>query len=201
MSITILTKTLTPPPIDQKEILRYAGVKSADENTLSLLAECLLEIEDKLSYKVCYCELKVEIINDLCDFEILKTKSKNLCENLKDCKKVLLLAATIGALFDRLITKYSLLSPAKALMFQAIGAERIEALCDAFSNDYISENDVLLKPRFSAGYGDLALDIQKDIFRILNCSKNIGLSLCDSLLMLPTKSVTAFIGIIDNGYS
>ncbi|MBO5857729.1 MAG: Vitamin B12 dependent methionine synthase activation subunit, partial [Clostridia bacterium] len=43
---------------------------------------------------------------------------------------------------------------------------------------------------------DLELTTQKDIFKILDCSKKIGLTLNDSLLMSPTKSVTAFVGII-----
>ena len=38
---------------------------------------------------------------------------------------------------------------------------------------------------------------QKDIFKILDCSKKIGLTLTDSLLMSPTKSVTAIVGIKD----
>lgn len=199
MSNIVITKTLHAPAINKKEILRYAGIKSADANILTILEECLKAIENKLNYKVCFCELNVKTTDNLCDFEFFKTSSKNLSENLKDTNKVLLFAATIGVEIDRLITKYSYLSPAKALIFQAIGTERIEALCDTFSDEYMRENNVLLKPRFSAGYGDLPLEIQEDIFKVLNCSKNIGLSLSNSLLMTPTKSVTAFAGIIKNG--
>ena len=82
-------------------------------------------------------------------------------------------------------------------MFQALGAERIESLCDTFCNDMNNELGVRLKPRFSAGYGDLPLEVQKDIFRVLDCPRKIGLTLNDSLLMSPTKSVTAIVGIED----
>ena len=51
------------------------------------------------------------------------------------------------------------------------------------------------RARFSPGYGDLKLSSQKDIFRVLDCSRKIGLSLNDSLLMSPSKSVTAIIGV------
>ena len=54
---------------------------------------------------------------------------------------------------------------------------------------------LFLRPRFSPGYGDLKLDHQKDWFRLLDISKQIGVELTDSLLMVPTKSVTALIGI------
>lgn len=57
------------------------------------------------------------------------------------------------------------------------------------------ENVMALRPRFSPGYGDLAIDAQKDIFALLDCERQIGLTLGDSLLMSPGKSVTAFAGI------
>ena len=82
-------------------------------------------------------------------------------------------------------------------MFQSIGAERIENLCDLLCCDLSNEMGVKFKNRFSAGYGDLSLSTQKDIFKILDVTKNIGVSLNNSLLMSPTKSVTAFVGITD----
>jgi 5-methyltetrahydrofolate--homocysteine methyltransferase len=71
----------------------------------------------------------------------------------------------------------------------------VRELCDEFCKDIKAELNVNLKPRFSPGYGDLDLSCQKDIFKLLDCSKKIGLTLNDSLLMSPTKSVTAFVGI------
>ena len=57
------------------------------------------------------------------------------------------------------------------------------------------KDDLYLRPRFSPGYGDLKLEHQKDWFRLLDISRQIGIELTDSLLMVPTKSVTAIIGI------
>lgn len=53
------------------------------------------------------------------------------------------------------------------------------------------------RPRFSPGYGDLPLALQRDIFHALDCARKIGLTLNDSLMMSPAKSVTAIIGITD----
>ena len=59
-----------------------------------------------------------------------------------------------------------------------------------------AEKDGLyLRPRYSPGYGDLPLEMQRDISRILNMPKEIGVSLTQSLLMTPSKSVTALIGV------
>ena len=102
--------------------------------------------------------------------------------------------ATIGLDIDRLIAKYGVVSPAKALVFQAIGAERIESLCELFCEEMGAEYGNL-KPRFSPGYGDLDLAFQSAIFGALECPKKIGVTLTDTLLMTPSKSVTAVMGI------
>ena len=85
--------------------------------------------------------------------------------------------------------------------FQAIGAERVEALCDAFCADVkrrAAEEGLCPRPRFSPGYGDVPLELQRDIFRVLDCPRKIGLTLNGSLLMTPSKSVTAVIGLGNN---
>lgn len=183
----VTTRTYTEPQICKKEILRYAGCKDATPEIEALVDECLKEVLPKLSYKICYTELALGITEDICDLEHMKVESKDLVKNLQGCKKVILFAATIGVEIDRLITKYSHISPSKSLMFQAIGTERIEALCDMFCEG--------MRPRFSPGYGDVPLEIQREIFGILNCGRNIGVTLNDSLLMSPSKSVTAFVGV------
>ena len=50
-----------------------------------------------------------------------------------------------------------------------------------------------VQPRFSPGYGDVSLEVQKQIFTTLRPEK-IGLTLMNSLIMAPEKSVTAFVG-------
>ena len=195
MSTLTLTKTYNEPDFNIKEILRYAACQSDDGEISVLVNEIISEVRKKLVYKVCFQEFPVLIKNDVSDFESFNIKSKNLADNLKDCKSVIIFAATTGIELDRLIAKYSVISPTKALILDAIGTERIESLCDIFCKDIAEKKNATLKPRFSSGYGDLPLETQKTIFNLLDCSKNIGLSLNDSLLMSPSKSVTAFVGV------
>lgn len=192
----VLIKSCAAPVFCEKEVLRYAGCTNADLETKRMMSGCLEEAEKVISYKVCYCELPLKINGSVCDFGVFDVKSEKLAKNLDGCGKVLLFAATVGTEFDRLISKYSRISPAKAVIMQAIGSERVESLCDSFCKDYENENGVKLKPRFSPGYGDLALEVQKYIFAILDCPRKIGISLNETLLMSPSKSVTAFVGII-----
>lgn len=185
---TVLLKSYEEPDFDRKEILRYAMCKQEDENVRALLDKCIAEIRGKLVYKVCYIELPTDALFSDIDSKLLK-------KYLDDCKSYVLFAATVGIELDRLIKKYTRISPATAHMFQCIGAERVESLCDMFCND-IKKEYVSTKPRISAGYGDMPLEMQKEIFNILDCPRKIGVSLNDSLLMSPSKSVTAFIGVL-----
>ncbi len=195
MNITVLTKTYENLPICEGEVLRYMGQKKSSDEVSSLLNGCLSEAEKVFSYKVCYCKLPVKISGNVCDFGVFSLSSKNLAQNLNGANNVILFAATAGVGIDRLIAKYNKISPSKAVVFQAIGTEAAEAVCDAFCQNIKTEfGDV--KPRFSPGYGDLPLDLQKQIFALLSPEKNIGLTLNESLLMSPSKSVTAFVGLV-----
>ena len=192
----IYTKNYPAPELNERECLRYAGTTpqaiSAEERTL--FESCLAEVGNKLTYKVCWGRFPVKRGENILDFGFLQTDSKALMKNLEGCEEVIVFAATIGLEIDRSIRRYTNLSPAKALFFQSIGAERIESLCDTFC-DELKGDGLQLRPRFSPGYGDLPLELQKDIFRVLDCPRKIGLSLNESLLMSPSKSVTAIIGI------
>ena len=190
----IFVKDYSSPQVNKKEVLRYAGVKSEVDSVNSIINECLIESKSKLIYKVCYVLVDVKIDEDIIDFGFSKVRSKSLAKNLSSFNKAIIFSATIGVEIDRLIAKYNVVSPVKALIFQAIGAERIESLCNVFNED-IKGQYKEIAPRFSAGYGDLNIEFQRDIFKLLDCHKKIGLTLNDSLIMSPSKSVTAIIGV------
>ncbi len=189
----IEVKSYCDLPYDLIEIKRYAKIYNSTEFD-GLISECIKEIDGKLNCRVCYEILPIVITENEVDFSKFKVISSGLAANLKGSNFAVVFASTIGIEIDRIINKYSKISPVKALVFDAIGAERIEALCNAFNSD-IKREYKTSKPRFSAGYGDFPLLSQKDIFSALNCYKNIGLTLNDSLMMSPSKSVTAIIGI------
>lgn len=182
----IAVRTIAPPPVCEREILRYAGCRQADEGVRALLDECLTEALPILTYTVCFTDI---------DPTPFTARSDKLRQQLDGCKRVLLMAATIGVGIDRLIAKYGRLSPAKALLLQAIGTERVEALCDAFCAELAAETGLMPRPRFSPGYGDLPLQVQREVVTLLQAEKRVGVTLNDSYLMSPSKSVTAFVGL------
>ena len=123
---------------------------------------------------------------------------------LKDCEEVVLVAATLGAEVDQLTRKFEVKDPGDALVMDACASSAIENVINHFEEDLGDEVTVegkYLTDRFSPGYGDLPLDIQKDLCRLLNAQRRIGLTMTDSMLMVPCKSVTAIIGIADREQS
>ena len=193
----VLTREFPLPPLRRKEILRYIGCKEENEQTAALVDEALDLCGEVFTPRVCFAEFEISRNEDTLDLGFAKTQSRDLAKNLCGCEKAVIFCATVGHGIDRLIARHSRLSPSMALCFQGIGAEAIEVtcneLCALLEREY-GENHTLCN-RFSAGYGDLPLDIQKDIFRALGCEKRIGVTLNKSLLMSPTKSVSAIIGI------
>ena len=183
--------------INKEEVARYSGAKTTDKALSDLIDGCVAEAEKEnaLTLKLCYAETPLCVTGDISDFGGVCFKSEKLSERLKNSRGAIVFAGTLGMEIDRLISRYSQINPVRALVFQSLGAERTETLIDAFSEKYEREKGVTLTPRFSPGYGDLPLSSQKDIFGFLNLRKNLGLTLNDSLLMSPSKSVTAIAGI------
>lgn len=194
----VYIKSYEAPQIDRGEILRYAGAVSENAEMRLILDECLEEISGKLTYNVCYLECPIAFSDGELDFGFMKTSSKALLKRMEGCKAAIVFAATVGIEIDRIIRKYSAISSAKQLLFNAIGAERVEALCDVFFESVKKEKaefGLSVASRFSPGYADLPIEFQREIFSALDCSRKIGITLNQSMLMTPTKSVTAIIGV------
>ncbi len=184
------------PPVDISEIMRYARTGAHDKESEDRIRALLSVAERELDFLVTYTVLDFEVNAGVCKISDIGLRSQGLAKCMEKCKRVIAFAATVGPKIDRLIKKYELQSLRDALLLDAIGSERIEALCDAFQAEMSLEYGKLT-PRFSPGYGDLGLETQNDIFRLLSPEKSIGLTLGKGLLMSPSKSVTAFVGIID----
>ncbi len=120
--------------------------------------------------------------------------SRDLSKNLSDCNSAIVFAVTLGAGVDRLLRQKSVTGGASHFICDAVASAVAEAAADK-CNEVFTEGK-RCKPRFSAGYGDLPLSFQRDIIRILDAEKTAGITLSDTDLMIPQKSITAIIGIL-----
>lgn len=187
--------------MNTKEILRYLGYgrHEAKEQVLVLIEACVRELERAAVPKSIYKEYPLSFYGeegiDCCAFQ---TCSKALKKNLKDCQSVLLFGATLGTGVDLLLHRYNRLEMSKAVVLQAAAAAMLEDYCDQMNEELekkYEEKGLYLRPRFSPGYGDFSLECQPALLGCLEAGKRIGITLTDSLLMAPSKSVTAVIGI------
>ena len=187
--------------MNTKEILRYLGYgrHEAKEQVLVLIEACVRELERAAVPKSIYKEYPLSFYGeegiDCCAFQ---TCSKALKKNLKDCQSVLLFGATLGTGVDLLLHRYNRLQMSKAVVLQAAAAAMLEDYCDQMNEELekkYEEKGLYLRPRFSPGYGDFSLECQPALLGCLEAGKRIGIPLTDSLLMAPSKSVTAVIGI------
>ena len=183
--------------IDKKEVLRYLGYKgNLEEKTDSLIDLCINEISLSASPKTVYAVFDT-------DGENLKNTVFTLCGNdiknhLSGCGKCVLMAATLGAEIERKIAQTQISDMAKALVLDACATATIESVCDSLCAKIEKEIAPLkLTSRYSPGYGDFPLKMQRDLISVLDAGRKIGLTLTPENIMIPRKSVTAVMGITD----
>ena len=117
---------------------------------------------------------------------------------LEDCREAVLLVCTLGAGFDALMRTWQRRDMARAVVLDACGSALTEAVCDAAEEEMKQRwPGMYLTDRFSPGYGDLPLSLQGDVLRALRAEKSPGVTVNDSGMMVPQKSVTAVIGLAD----
>ncbi len=183
-----------------RETLRYLGYKNqaADPAVMELIEGSWDDLERAASPKSFCREYGLTVNGEHIDAGVFQTDSRSLARNLKGCERVILLAASLGASVDVLIQRYSKLQVSRAVVLQAAAAACLEDYCDSVNEklkeDYLKKG-LYLRPRFSPGYGDFSLECQKAILQSLEAAKRVGITLTDSLLMAPSKSVTAVIGV------
>lgn len=182
------------------EAVRYLGYgkKTADERTRRMVDEAFLQLEQAADPKsICRIfdigqnsEEGIQIGN-------LTIISHSLARNLRGCERVVLFGATLGAETDQLIRRASVTDMSRAVVLQACAAAYLEEYCDEMQRMIGQEMEScgrFLRPRFSPGYGDFDIHYQEPIMRMLDCAKQIGLTMTDGYMMTPSKSVTALIG-------
>lgn len=181
-----------------RDAIRYLGYKNQlpDAQTLEEINQLMAELERVCTPKYTMREVAISIENNTVNFDFFTVESRNLAKNLKNCEKAIFLALTLGTEADFLIRRYSKISVTKSVIINACASGLIEDFANITQKNIENslENEYL-RPRFSPGYGDFDLKHQKDIVNLLNTSKNIGLTLTESLIMMPIKSITAVMGV------
>ncbi len=192
--------------IDKKEVLRYLGYKNQkiDKTLDTLLEICIEEIKNYSNSKYTFKIFDISKIQESQDININNTNltfhGKDIYNHLKNSTKCATIALTLGIEIEKRTKLYEKSNLTKALIFDACATTAIESYCDEVQKEIEKEAkklDLGVTYRYSPGYGDFNINIQQDILKILDASKRIGLTVTDTNILIPRKSITAVIGFQD----
>ncbi|MBQ9605499.1 MAG: hypothetical protein IJR45_08815 [Firmicutes bacterium] len=189
--------------MNKSEALRYMGCApdTSDALLTAQVNKCETELLDIIRPTYTYKIFSLEQTENgilLSGTNLLLTGS-SVKEHLQGCHSAAAMAVTLSAHADNYIRRAEISDMAQALIADCLCTAAVEQVCDIVEKEIISSlpENTYATWRFSPGYGDLPLEIQPTLLRVLNTEKIIGLTINDSLIMLPRKSVTAIIGISD----
>jgi hypothetical protein len=188
-------------PISTSEAARYMGVNGEpDAQIKALLDKYEPIVRESLQPKYVFREAAISFDEDGVHVEGMTAAltGNDIIRHLSGCSRAVILAATLTSEADKLIRKSAISGMAENLAVDCLCSAAIEQVCDRAETEIFSQLNAPYRTwRFSPGYGDLPITLQRDILIFLNATRRIGLTLTDSLLMIPSKSVTAIIGVSD----
>lgn len=195
--------------INEDEVLRYLEYKGQDidDKLNSIINECRILTKEKINprYISRVYSIRKYILEDDKFIQLegtnLRLYSGDIYELLKNSDECILLACTLGIEIEKEIRKYSYMDLTKGIIIDSCATTAIEEVCDLVQKkieDNLLEEGKYITTRYSPGYGDLPIDKNADIINLLNAQKVIGLTITDSGIMIPRKSVVAIIGITNS---
>lgn len=184
--------------VDRKEMLRYLGGGTGGEYTDRRIEEAIA-LAERVSAPRC-----VFRHFDVSDDRIgsYDPESRDVNSLLRGCRAAYLFAATIGSGAEKEEEKAFVCGDTLgAVLLDTAASCLIESYADEMCEKLARDENVTLTARFSCGYGDYPLSHQKDICRLLDTRRRIGLYVSEGGMLMPRKSVTAVMGVLADGYS
>lgn len=190
--------------VDSSEVLRYMGYRNQeiDSDLRKRIDKCreLILKEAEPRYISEYHEIEeVEDYIRIKDSHLI-LKGADIKTHLSNCKRVVLIAATLGNNIDKLIKLKGRTTLEEAIILDAAATTLIEEFCDFIEEKIsmeVSGEGKSITFRYSPGYGDLPIETQKSFVSTVSAYSKIGLSVSENSILIPRKSVTAIIGISD----
>lgn len=130
--------------------------------------------------------------------DALDLPGKDISAHLAGADRLIVMAVTLGMESERALRREMALSATDGLLADAMASSMAEdAACKlhALVSSWALEAGLYAGGRFSPGYGDLPLDVQPLLIERLGAGKLLGLSLTPANLLVPSKSVTAIVGL------
>ncbi|MGN0071244.1 MAG: vitamin B12 dependent-methionine synthase activation domain-containing protein [Atopobiaceae bacterium] len=196
------------PSVDKAEVLRYMGYAgqaydpSLDEKIDAAIEQALAISDPKgvlVPFEVDHIDEGESPCVHLKD-TALALPGHDIQEHLAGAKAAVIFAVTLGMANERELRRLSLTDHLTQILFDAASVALVERTADAAEADAVkwaADQGLFCTWRYSPGYGDLPLSVQPTLLSALNAQRLLGIMLSPSLLMTPTKSVTAIVGCFD----
>ena len=124
----------------------------------------------------------------------------DIADHVRGASKVALMACTLGIASERALRVHAAVSPTDALLYDAAASALVEAAAneaeDAIAAQAMTEG-LHAGSRFSPGYGDFPLSVQPAFLASVDAARRIGLTATESFMLVPSKSVTAVVGLFE----
>ena len=186
--------------LDRAEALRYLAIARPDAGSLEAIEPVAAALEQALTPRFTFAAFPVRHTPEGISLEGsgLVLPGEMARTMLRDCTDAVLLLCTLGAGFEARLRAASARDMAQAAMLDACGSAYVEAGCDAAEQAIAARfPGKFLTDRFSPGYGDLPLELQPKLCAALDSQRRLGVTVTESLLMVPMKTVSAVIGLAD----
>lgn len=187
--------------IDMREILHFLGWRGTplEPELLSSMKRISAHVSSTLQPRAVMKTIPYQ--HDAEKTNMFDPLGCDVLQMLSDSHEIVLFAATLGADSERMLLREQAVSPADAVLLDAVLSAAIEAFCneqEAMLRTQLAQNGLYLTDRFSPGYGDMPLEQTREICVVLGADRRIGLTVSQSGIMIPRKSVTAVMGVSRN---
>ena len=191
--------------LSKKEIYRYLGYNEK-QHTMTpeieqMVDECIVEVLNAAGPRViCTPALPLKKGEDAIYIQQMALKGKDIRIHLEHCHSAVLMAVTLGTKLDMLIRRTEAIDMARAVILDAaanVAVEQAGQIAEDELREQIRSQGEYLTIRYSPGYGDLPITTQREMLRLTDAPRKIGLTVTASHIMTPRKSMTAIMGVAD----
>lgn len=195
--------------VDRGEVLRYLGyagqpiTPELDARIDEVVARCLATCRPRGAWRIFDVAERGERggapVISLAGTS-LELAGHSIAEHLDGAVAVGVLAVTVGMGVEAELRRLSLTDPLAQVVFDAAGTAAVERAADGAEAGVVADaasRGLFCGSRFSPGYGDLPLATQPVLLAALDAQRALGITLSRELLMSPTKSVTAVVGLFE----
>lgn len=192
--------------IERSEVLRYLGYAGQDiaaELSASIdeaIAACSRELEPHSVWSTYRLSRHTEEGRTLVavDGTALVLRDASIVAYLQGADRCALIACTLGMAGDRRLRQLGMVDPLSQLLYDAAASALVESGAEAVSRDierWAAGQGMHTGYRFSPGYADFSLSVQPQLLAALDATRRLGMTVTDSMMLVPSKSITAVVGI------